>query len=191
MSSRWRGCESLQEMKVRFASTLLPSFSLPRRHRIPHSRPFHNLDYIQNIRKQNTKLYWLSYQFYNQCSVKYVNCTTRLDGAHTHTHKHWVVSNQVGTESLGGEAALISHHQHKVGQQSGQGMSIEYWVLRLCICVWYLLVFLITSTEQNNKYRVWVLSVLLGSLISPAQPPAQNGQARLREILILICVTLS
>ena len=55
--SRWRGCESLQEMKVRFASTLLPSFSLPRRHRIPHSRPFHNLDYIQNSRIQNTNLF--------------------------------------------------------------------------------------------------------------------------------------
>ena len=133
--SRWRGCESLQEMKVRFASTLLPSSSslLPSLYRV--AIEYHTLGLftiwttfkIAEYRIQNTKLYWpflQTSQPVSEISCRH-NCTRWCMYKYTHTLSR---SNQVGTESLGGEATLISHHRHKVGRQSGnqctQSMSI-------------------------------------------------------------------
>ena len=96
--SRWRGCESLQEMKVRFASTLLPpsSFSslLPSLYRVAieyHTlAPFTIWTTFKIIwhRIENTKLYWLfllTLQPVSEICCRH-NCTRWCMCTRTHTH---------------------------------------------------------------------------------------------------------
>ena len=96
--SRWRGCESLQEMKVRFASTLLPPSSslLPSLYRV--AIEYHTLGpftiwttfKIAEYRIQNTKLYWpflQTSQPVSEISCRH-NCTRWC--MYKYTHTHWV-----------------------------------------------------------------------------------------------------
>ena len=113
--SRWRVFRGNEGEICFHPPSLLLLPSLPRRHRIPHaSRP----TTISTILKYQCTTYRILIEHnFNHQSVKYADCTIALDvaGSHTPTVSR---SNQVGTESLGREATLIPHHQHKVGRQS-------------------------------------------------------------------------